>query len=216
MHEVRSEPLARHAFAVLHDRWRPSTRLDGDRHARDRAPLRLAVRMVTRPSGRAPPSQLVSMALTRPSQSRVRFLPDAAAWITLRRQRERDLKRPRATTHYPTRWPGDAAAAASDRSLPPRLFVAPCRRWDSATIPVPSRRRRVALVVSQSGATSRYPAVRPRISARSLMLTAQGEYLGASTLAGNRGRRPRARGVCVRPPREGVPVRLSCSPENAL
>ena len=155
--ELRSEHLARHAFAVLHDRWRPSHPLGWGSDMREIV-LRYAWPVAwsrDRAEERSPSPSGFSMALTghEPNPA-YDFFPDAAALESPYDARDEswNLKRPRATAHY--------AHPLAVPMRPLRHQIARFHRGDSLLVVAAWDARddtlfnrvngRVALVMSQS------------------------------------------------------------------
>lgn len=129
--ELRSEHFARHAFAVLHDRWRPSHPLGWGSDMRELV-LRYAWSIAwsrDRVRERSPSQPGYSLALTghEPNPA-YDFFPDAAAMASPFDATDAswELRRPRAATHYAHPF------AAPMRPL--RHQIARFRRGDSLLV----------------------------------------------------------------------------------
>lgn len=201
--ELRSEHLARHAFAVLHDRWRPSHPLGWGSDMREIV-VRYAWSIAwsrDRAGERSPSQSGFSMALTGHERNPAYdFLPDAAAVESPYDARDEswNLKRPRAPAHYAH------PLAAPMRSL--RHQIARFHRGDSLLVVAAWDARedtlfnrasgRVALVMSQGGGGAPIVARSAHASASgALRLTVpNADYLASLELfAGNSRAAARAR-----------------------
>ena len=195
--ELRSEHLARHAFAVLHDRWRPSHPLGWGSDMREIV-LRYAWPVAwsrDRAGERSPSQSGYSMALTghEPNPA-YDFFPDAEAIQSPYDARDGswNFKRPRATAHY--------AHPLAVPLRPLRHQIARVRRGDSLLVVATWDARddtlfnrdggRVALVVSQSGGSPPLVARSTHASASGkLMLTVpDGDYLASLELFAGKSR----------------------------
>jgi hypothetical protein len=201
--ELRSEHLARHAFAVLHDRWRPSHPLGWGWDMREIV-LRYAWPIAwsrDRAGERSPSQSGFSMALTghEPNPA-YDFIPDAAALESPYDARDEswNLKQPRATAHY--------AHPFAAPMQPLRHQIARFYRGDSLLVVAAWNARddtlfnrasgRVALVISQTARSTPIVTRSGHASASgALMLTvANADYLASLELfAGNSRAAARAR-----------------------
>jgi hypothetical protein len=189
--ELRSEHFARHAFTVLHDRWRPTHPLGWGSDMRAIV-LRYAWPVAwsrDRMSERSPSQPGYSMALTghEPNPA-YDFFPDAAALDSPYDASDAswDLKRPRATTHY--------AHPLAAPMRPLRHQIARFRRGDSLLVVgtwdvagdtlFPGGAGRVALVVSSHAGRLRSVARTDRTATRgALTLTvANADHLASLEL----------------------------------